>query len=142
MTSRRRLRLLITLLPLLAARALLPDGYMVATVSGQLRVVICDAGFAGRNVPAAPDQHLHHDQHQHHGLHQHDEDQVPTVGENCPFALSAVHAPPPHLLAEAATFLPQPGFVSRYADQLPPPTGPPRQTSARAPPGSSRSTPV
>jgi hypothetical protein len=107
---------------------------MLTTVSGKLRVVICDAGFARSSSPTVPDQHDHdHEQHQHGG------DQSPTVGENCPFALAAVHAPPPHRLAGFATAVPEFRFVSRYAEQLPPTTGPPRQTSARAPPVSARS---
>lgn len=146
MTSRRRLRLLIVLLlPLLAVRALLPDGYMLATGSGQLRMVLCDAGLTGWRSPAPADQqhdpHQHHDSHQHHDQNQHDDgDDSPTVGENCPFALAAVHAPAPHLLTGVATPAPEFRFLSRYADQLPPATGPPRQASARAPPVSARTT--
>jgi Protein of unknown function (DUF2946) len=132
--SRRRLRLLIALLlPLLAVRVLLPDGYMVSTESGNLRVVICPAGLGGLNPSKLPGQH-----HQHH--HQQDDaDQSPTIGEDCPFAHAAIHAPPPQLLAGVVTPVPEFRFVSRYLDQLPHPTGPPRQTSARAPPVSARS---
>jgi hypothetical protein len=128
MISRRRLRLVITLLlPLLALRALLPTGYMVATDGGVLRIVPCDAGIAAHSAAAAG--HGHHHQH-HHG----DPDPQPTGGLDCPFALAAVHAPPPPLVSGVPVPVPHFTFVSRTSEQLPPGTGPPRQANARAPP--------
>ncbi len=126
--SRRRLHLVIALLlPLLALRTLVPAGYMVTAADGGLRIVICDAGFAGGNTPA----HHHGD---HHG-HQHGgTDPQPSGGEHCPFAHAAVNAPPPLLVSGALVPLLQVTFTSRSSEQLPPATGPPRQTSARAPP--------
>lgn len=120
MMSRRRLRLLIALLlPLMALRALLPAGYMVAAESGELAIVLCSDGLAAWGTHALPDPH-------------HDGGQQPT-GEDCPFANATFHAPAPHLLTSAAP-VPEFRFASVTSTQLPPSTGPPRQTGARAPP--------
>lgn len=124
MMSRRRLQLLILLL---ALRTLVPAGYMVSVTDGGLRIVFCDAGFAGWKAPAADHHAGHHD-------HQHGTDPQPGGGEDCPFAHAAVNAPPPLLVSGGLVPLPQISFTSRSSEHLPPATGPPRQTSARAPP--------
>jgi hypothetical protein len=84
MMTRRHLRLVLALLlPLLAVRALLPDGYMVTTESGKLRMIICSAGFAGWKPSTLPAEHQHEHQHE---QHQHDEDRrarIRLVGHCC-----------------------------------------------------------
>jgi hypothetical protein len=121
MMSRRRLRLLIALLlPLMALRALLPAGYMVAADPGELRVVMCSDGLAAWGTHALPDQQ-HEDGHQ-------------PAGEDCPFANATFNAPATHLLSSVAAPVPELRFASAASAQLPLATGPPRQTGARAPP--------
>jgi hypothetical protein len=111
-------------------RSLLPTGYMVASMSGQLRLVVCDGGLTGWSTHAATE----HDQHDH--------GKLPSAGEHCPFAHAPFSAPLPRMLAIASAAAPESRFLSRSFEQVPPATGPPRQTSARAPPDFQRSTPV
>lgn len=121
MMSRRRLRLVIALLlPLMALRALLPAGYMVAAESGELGIVLCSDGLAawGTHAPSDPE---------------HDDKRQP-AGEDCAFANATFNAPVPHLLTSVAAPVPEFRFASVTSTQLPPATGPPRQTGARAPP--------
>lgn len=119
MMSRRRLRLLIALLlPLMALRALLPAGYMVAAESGELGIVMCSDGLAAWGTPAPDPEH---------------EDGQP-AGEDCAFANATFNAPTPHLLTSVTAPVPEFRFDSVSSAQLPPATGPPRQTGARAPP--------
>lgn len=106
------------LMPLLTLRALLPAGYMVSAAGDGPRIVLCSEGLAGWHAAADESRH----------------DQLPAAGDNCPFALSGMHAPPPHVAvlgfapALVSTFLQQPSA------ELPPATGPPRNSGARAPP--------
>jgi hypothetical protein len=116
--SRRRIHLLLTLLlPLMALRALLPAGYMVSATDHGARVVMCSGGFASLDTPAGDTGH-----------------QQPASYDDCAFAHAAYSAPPPQMVALAIVPTFDVRFVSQTADQLPPATGPPRSTGARAPP--------
>ncbi len=119
MISRRHMYLVLTLLmPLLTLRALLPAGYMASPSSDGPRIVLCSGGLAAWNTPAGDSRH----------------NQLPAAAEDCPFALAAMHAPPPHVVLRNFAPALQTRFLSRSADELPPTTGPPRQSGARAPP--------
>lgn len=142
MMSRRHLRRLIMLLvPLLALRALVPTGYMVASGSGELRLVLCDASLGGSDMHAMSG-HQEHDPHLHHHGDGNGHDRMPSAGEHCPFAHAPFNAPPARMLVVASVHAPVFRFLSRSIEHLPPTTGPPRETSARAPPDFQRSTPV
>lgn len=122
MISRRHLRIAVALLlPLLALRALLPAGYMVANAAGELRIVMCSTGLAawGAPAPAMPGDH---------------DKPLPDHGDDCPFAHSSMQAPPPYLVHSADAPVPVFLFPSNPSDHIPPATGPPRQHGARAPP--------
>jgi len=136
--SRRHLRrLIVLLLPLLALRALVPAGYMLSSGSGELLLVLCDGGLTGWDTHAMSGHHEHAPHH-----HDHGHDRMPSAGEHCPFAHAPFNAPPPRMLVMASVPTPVFRFLPRSIDQLPPTTGPPRETSARAPPDFLRSTPV
>jgi hypothetical protein len=116
--TRRRLHLVLTLLlPLLTLRALLPTGYMVSAAQDGPRIVMCSAGLLAWHAAADDARHQH-----------------PAAAEDCLFAHAAVSAPPPHYVIGAAIAAPAMQFVAQVSKGLPPATGPPRQTSARAPP--------
>jgi hypothetical protein len=127
--SRRRLHLVITLLlPLMALRAFMPAGYMVAPVvnaahgATQWALVMCREGMLPRADSGADQPGP--------GQHQPGTDDT----DHCAFAATAAVPLP----AEASWSQLVPSFmvhlVSAAADQLPPATGPPRQAPARAPP--------
>lgn len=108
------------LLIVLALRALVPAGFMLAPVDGQPAIVLCDT-----DAPGAPHQHAGH----HHAGHAH-------LDPTCPYAQSAGPAPLPALPVLT-------GAPAVTADALPTPTaqvharfGPSRQQSPRAPPAS------
>ncbi len=120
MITRRRLELVVLLmLPLLLLRGLLPAGYMVDTQQGELRVVMCSDGL----LPPAAD-----------GLG--DNGHAVSDSADCPFALSAASAPPVQFVTGVVQPVLEARFISLAAAQLPPATGPPRLSAARAPPAS------
>ena len=103
---------------MLALRALVPAGFMLAPVDGQPAIVLCDT-----DAPGVPHQHAGH----HHAGHAH-------LDPTCPYAQSAGPAPLPALPALTAA-------PAVTADALPAPSaqvharfGPSRQQSPRAPP--------
>jgi hypothetical protein len=114
---------MLLVLALLFLRALIPAGFMLASVDGHLGYVLCDA-----EMSAGEHHHYHsgHDNAAHHGGAQRD----PT----CPYAQSAGPAPLPTLpvLAGAETFdqLVTPSAVTQTFLSF----GPPRQLSSRGPP--------
>jgi len=117
-TGRRRVTTL--LLVMLALRALVPAGFMLAPVDGRPAIVLCDT-----DAPGAPHQHAGH----HHAGHAH-------LDPTCPYAQSAGPAPLPALPVLT-------GAPAATAGALPTPTaqvharfGPSRQQSPRAPPAS------
>jgi hypothetical protein len=116
--TRRRLHLIIALLLVpLSLRALLPAGYMTVAGADGPRIMLCSDGAAG--LFAATDDGQH---------------QAPAAGEDCPFAHALQSAPPPQVVIAAIAAPAESGFPSSDSSQLPPATGPPRQTGARAPP--------
>jgi hypothetical protein len=124
--ARRQLRRLVAvLLPLLALRALLPAGYMVATDHGQLAIVMCTPGLAASSA-ASGEMPAHH----------HGSKPSPAAADDCPFAHAVINAPPPHQVEGPAPTAPRFHLAARILVLLPPTTGPPRATSARAPPSS------
>ena len=111
-------RLTTLLLVMLALRALVPAGFMLAPVDGQPAIVLCDT-----DAPGVPHQHAGH----HHAGHAH-------LDPTCPYAQSAGPAPLPALPVLT-------GAPAATAGALPTPTaqvharfGPSRQQSPRAPP--------
>ncbi len=122
MIRSRRLRLLCLMafvLPVLAVRALVPAGFMAATVDGTLQIVLCHPqGMAGAHHP-------------HHGS----ADSHPSaVDPTCPYAQSAGPALMPTLpvpsVATAMLFL-QPSAAATQTRAV---FGPLRQQSPRGPP--------
>jgi hypothetical protein len=116
--TRRRLYLILTLLPLLTLRAMLPVGYMVSADGDGPRIVMCSGVLAAADTASDDSRH----------------DQLPAAGEDCPFALAAMHAPPPHDVVRVFAPTLQTIFLTQSPDELPPSTGPPRLSGARAPP--------
>jgi hypothetical protein len=117
--SRRHLRLTIALLlPLMVLRAMLPAGYMPVTENGELRMVMCSAGM---QLPGNGDGNDHNNH------------QPASDTGSCPFASALVSVPPVQYVAAVVTAV-EFGFSTQAADELPPSTGPPRTTAARAPP--------
>jgi len=116
--SRRHIRLVIALLlPLMVLRAMLPAGYMPVAENGELRMVMCSAGL---QLPVSNDT----EQGKHHS----------TADTPCPFANVLTSAPPVQYVATVIVAAAEFRFTSLTTDTLPPPTGPPRITAARAPP--------
>jgi len=103
---------------MLCLRALVPAGFMLAPVDGQLAVVLCDADAA------------HHHAAQNHPGHHHHHQLDPT----CPYAQSAGPAP----LPAQPVLGPQPvvnaPVLAARLDQVHAHCGPPRQQSPRGPP--------
>jgi hypothetical protein len=99
-------------------RAMLPSGYMPVAENGELRMVMCSAGLQLPGSGDAPDQNDH--------------DPASDTG-NCPFASLLTSAPPVQYVT-ATVVTAEFRFSSLAADELPPATGPPRVTAARAPP--------
>lgn len=115
--ARRHIRLVIALLlPLMVLRAMLPAGYMPVAENGELRMVMCSAGM---QLPGGD--------HTDHG-------QQPATDTVCPFASALTGAPPVQQAMLAVVAAAEFPFTSFSADTLPPSTGPPRITAARAPP--------
>ena len=114
-TNRLATRRTLLVLAMLALRALVPAGYMLAPVDGQLALVLCAANASLAGHHHAHPGHTHFD---------------PT----CPFAQSAGPAPPPAfpVLAPAAvaTAVAVPAQLSQRFVHF----GPARQHSPRAPP--------
>lgn len=123
--SRRRL-LTLLLLPVLALRVLVPAGFMPVVEGGELRMVVC------------PDaMHLPEPGHGHHGHENHggEDDQPPARGMGkCPFANTGSSAPPVQFAATLAMPAPAFAFLAPLAEGVRPSAGPPRETTARAPP--------
>ena len=118
MISRRRIRTgLAVLLPLMVLRALLPSGYMPVAEDGRLRIVMCSAGLT------LPDD-----------THGDEDHRLPGANGDCLFAHAAAAAPPAMHVIALAHPAQETREVSRTNLQLPPSTGPPRTSAARAPP--------
>ena len=108
-------------LAMLCLRALVPAGFMLASVDGQLAVVLCDADAA---------RAAHHDAGQDHPGHHHHLQLDPT----CPYAQSAGPAPLPAQPAVGPQpVVTAPALVARR-DQVHALCGPPRKQSPRGPP--------
>lgn len=117
MFSRRHTRGWIALLlPLMLLRALLPAGYMPVAVDGELRIVMCSAGLALIADTGNTGDHTQ-----------------PSDDGSCLFAHAAAFAPPAAAPC-CAVAPPSLSFDASLITELPPATGPPRATSARAPP--------
>lgn len=114
---RRKLRLLVYVLPFLVARALLPAGFMPTLQGGEFQLAFCNFSFA---APTEGDDHSGPD---------------PTAGDHaCTFAQPAFaalpvlpSALPPDLTLRVVPFTPA-QFIAK--------TGPPRTAGSRAPPAS------
>lgn len=118
MTRRHRHWVLTLLLPLLALRVLLPAGYMLNAAPDGPRIVMCNAGLAAWSTAATnPADHP-----------------APAASEDCQFAHAAFPAPPPHLVVRVFAPALQVLFTASSTEHLPPSTGPPRRSGARAPP--------
>lgn len=108
-------------LAMLCLRALVPAGFMLVPVDGQLAVVLCDADAArAARHHAGPDHSGHH----------HHLQSDPT----CPYAQSAGPAPipaPPALVPQPVVNAP---IVVAHRDQIPAHCGPFRKQSPRGPP--------
>ncbi len=121
-------------LAVLLLRALVPAGFMLAPVNGQLVVVLCDAdATASMHQHSGHDHALHH--HADHGPMGHDRSGGHTHPDpTCPFAQSAGATPLPTVPALAdATQAALRVSVDRFA-QTHSHFGPARQQSPRAPP--------
>jgi hypothetical protein len=101
-------------------RALLPAGYIPAAQDGALRIVMCSVGLA---LPTGDNDH-----------NSGDGNQLPSVSEDCPFAHASLSTPPIQFMSASIERPRDARFDSSTADSLPPSTGPPRTTAARAPP--------
>lgn len=110
-------------LAMLALRALVPAGFMLAPIDGRLSVVLCDTDAAGPAHNHGGQDHPGH--HHHHHLH---------LDPTCPYAQSAGPAPLPAL----PVLGPQPVVSAPIepADlaQVHAHCGPLRQQSPRGPP--------
>ncbi len=122
-TRRRKHLVLALLLPLLALRTFLPSGYMVAPTAadGGWQLVMCSQGLLaatddGADHGATGDQHL------------------PQDSGQCPFAMAGAAVLPVTTTWSFAITAATLHFIPAALEQLPPATGPPRQTAARAPP--------
>ena len=117
MVSRRKVRGWIALLlPLMLLRAVLPPGYMPVANDGGLRIVMCSVGLQLNSDAGANGDH----------------GQAADDG-SCLFAHAAAFAPPS--VAPCCPLAPSSrSFDLLPTAELPPATGPPRATGARAPP--------
>lgn len=121
-TARRgpRARTVLLVLAMLALRALVPAGYMLAAVDGGMGVVLC-------GTAAAPAHH-HHAAHEHPGAgHAH-------ADPTCPYAQSAGPAPLPLLPVLAAVPAADRSVLPRESSQTLTAFGPLRQHPPRGPP--------
>lgn len=109
------------ILPVLLLRALVPAGFMLASVDGDLSVVLCDGGALHAGHPG------HHHHYQHSG--------TPHASDpTCPFAQSAGAAPLPSFPPLADRLLATGAALAGEHEQTLAPPGPHRQHPARAPP--------
>jgi hypothetical protein len=117
-TARRRALLIALLLSVMAVRALLPAGYMPVGGPQGLQVAMCSDGLQllsdTRSEPA-------------------DHGRLAGTGE-CHFSHGGAKAPPPHLLTLAALQAPMASQLTFANNEPSPAIGPPRVTTARAPP--------
>ena len=113
-------------------RALIPAGFMLAPVDGNLAFVLCDLDLPGAATPAGAMPASNHHMHaaQDHAAHQHGAHGEPT----CPYAQSSGPAPLPTLpvLAGGTTFE-RPRMPAAVTQTLLG-FGPLRQLSSRGPP--------
>lgn len=103
---------------MLALRALVPAGFMLAPVDGQPAIVLCDT-----DAPGVPHQHAGH----HHAGHAH-------LDPTCPYAQSAGPAPLPALPVLTGAPAATAGALPTPKAQVHARFGPSRQQSPRAPP--------
>lgn len=120
MKPRTAQSLALWLLPWLAARLMIPAGFMPVTGDAHLRWVLCSvtAPPAERAPPAAPGDGAA-------GLHK-------TL--LCPFAAAAASAAPPPAAAVFASAVPSRAFVPPDRPAPPVSSGAPRSQQARGPP--------
>ena len=114
-------------LAMLAARALVPAGFMLAPVDGSLSFVLCEPEVLGGSQT-----HQHH--HHHDG---HDQSTHPGgshVDSTCPYAQSAGPAPLRALPVVAATTTIVEGLAPTIQHQVSLRSGPIRQQFPRGPP--------
>jgi hypothetical protein len=128
-------------LAMLVLRALVPAGFMLAPVDGQLAVVLCDADSSAYLHPHAGHEHAGHDMaggdmaghdmpgHDHSGGHQHTH-----PDSTCPYAQSGGASPPPFVAALAAPMVPSASVLRGFSAQTTAHFGPARQQSPRGPP--------
>ena len=108
-------------LAMLALRALVPAGFMLAPEAGRLAIVLCDADARGGAG------HHHHPDGLQHPLHAH-------LDPTCPYAQSAGPAPLPALPVLAATPISTVRLLPARSLATFVPFGPSREQSPRAPP--------
>lgn len=130
---RRRIRLwTLWLLPLLAARAFVPGGFMLSVESGGLALTFCPGLTQSRSLADLTHHASAHDEHAHHGgAHQGKSDGA-ADNAPCPFALvgaAAASSIPAIATAIAACDVSLPIHVSHYSQ-----FGPIRADCARGPP--------
>jgi hypothetical protein len=120
------------ILGLLFLRGLIPAGFMLAPVDGNLALVLCSLDLPVAAVPAGamPASHPHMHEAQDHSAHQHGAHGDPT----CPYAQSGGPAPLPTLpvLAGGTTF--ERPILPAAVTQTRLRFGPIRQPSSRGPP--------
>ena len=100
MKLRRFNRWMLWLLPLLAARALVPAGFMLSAENGALQIVLCSGSGPVAVAPFVPSAEAHHHlpaseghAHHHDGGHassEHHSGSGAHEGSVCPFALAAM----------------------------------------------------
>jgi hypothetical protein len=123
MKLRRFNRWILWLLPLLAARALIPVGFMLSAESGTLQIVLCSGSGPVAVAPFASSGHEHHhlpgsEGHAHHHDGGHAESQHHHSGTGahetsvCPFALAGMAYLPGH----ASAIFHLPAFVAAPVD--------------------------
>jgi Protein of unknown function (DUF2946) len=112
-------------LAVLCLRALVPVGFMLASVDGRLAIVLCDSDATTQLHDAA----VHH-----HGGHDHANHHHANLDPTCPYAQSSGPAPLPALPVLAAAPISaeyiQPADPARNYSHF----GPSRQQSPRGPP--------
>jgi hypothetical protein len=128
-------------LAMLLLRALVPTGFMLAPVDGQLALVLCDADSSAYLHPHAGHEHAGHDRaggdmpghdmagHDHSGGHQHTH-----PDSTCPYAQSGGASPLPFGAALAAPAVPSAAILQVIVAQTTAHFGPARQQSPRGPP--------
>jgi hypothetical protein len=120
------------ILGLLFLRGLVPTGFMLAPVDGNLAFVLCDVDLPVAAMPAGAMPASHHHMHaaQDHAAHQHGAHGDPT----CPYAQSGGPAPLPTLpVLAGGTSFERPRLPAAVTQTLLS-FGPIRQPSSRGPP--------